>query len=252
MKKVLTVISCILVMVITMQSSFAMSSPVNSDSQILIENMDILNNELSAQNTDVIQELSKMIEQYEQMLSVATQANEIEQLNNLIETLKELSADYQSYSNGSVLRKYHIIYSPAVATVIAYFNAKNYLLAAELLTHAKENTNPNSSYIPNFGARTRLSNVITQLADQTATTGAASFEPGDRPVDMDLYYAIHNFDYSKSSPTARVIIIVDYYDYEYEDYDGTIATVAVSTMAKAQQAGVITPYWISISVDAFL
>lgn len=252
-RRIMSVISCLLVILLMTQPAFAFSSAEKSDEQLIEENINILENELEENQTDVVSELNKMIRQYQEMLATVETDEESNQMSNLIATLEELIADYQLYDAGISTYKFHAIYTPAVATVIAYFNAKNYLLAAELLTHAKENTVLDSYYTPNYGARAMHSPVSKQIANNTAVSGNASFEQGERPVDMDLYYAIHDFSFTKSFPTARVYTLRDRYDYKSKDYDfGDIAGIAVETMYKAQGAGVITPFYTTIRVEVAL
>lgn len=248
-RRIMSVISCLLVILLMTQPVFALSPTAESDERIIAENIAILENALEENQTDVVNELNKMIEQYEEMLVSATTEEKSNQIGNLIATLEELIADYQLYDAGISTYKFHAIYTPAVASVIAYFNVKNYLLAAELLTHAKENTDKISIYTPTYGARARNSSVVQQIGYGTVDSGSSAFEPGDSPVDMDLYYAIHSFDFFKSSPSSRVVNIFDTYDFEHdEDAYKTIPGIAVETMYRAQEAGVLTPYFVLFEV----
>lgn len=248
-KLIIGMISGILIISLAVQPAFAFSVAEKSDAQQISDTVNVLENALSVNNTDVIRELNHLIDRFESLISSSTSAQEIEKLNGLISTLEDLIAEYQLYSSGVSTYKFHVIYSPAVAAVIAYFNVKNYLLAAELLTHAKENTGESIIYVPSFGARARNSNVVQQIGHGTAIEGSASFEPGDRPVDMDLYYAIHNFNFFKSTPTSRVVYISDTYDFE-EDNEAyeSIADTMVELMYRAQEAGVLTPYVVLLEV----
>lgn len=68
-------------------------------------------------------------------------------------------------------------------------------------------------------------------------------------MDTDLYYAIHSFDFFKSSPSSRVVNIFDTYDFEHdEDAYNTIPGIAVETMYRAQEAGVLKPYFVLFEV----
>lgn len=252
-RTILSAVSCMLVILLMTQPAFALFSTEKSDEQLIEENINALENELRVNGTDVSQELDKMIDLCKSMAAEADTVEESEKINSLVVTLEDLLAEYQLYDLGISTYKYHAIYTPAVAAVIAHFNFNNYFLAAELLTHAKENTVLNSNYTPNFGARAMHAEVSKQIANNTDVSGNASFEPGDRPVDMDLYYAIHSFSYTKSFPTARVYYLRDRYDYAPQDYEyGDLAGFAVDTMYKAQEAGVITPFYTNIKVEVAL
>lgn len=241
-------VSCMLMLLLMTQTVFALPYTEKSDEQLIAENMVILENELTENHTDVVSELNKMIVQYEAMAAAATQ-EEAEQMRNLIATLEELIVDYQLYNAGISTYKFHALYSPAVAAVIAYFNAKNYMLAAELLTHAKENTDRVSIYVPAYSARAKYTAVIQQIGYGTVVEGKVSFEPGDSEIDMDMYYAVHDFDFFKETPTSRLVYVCDTYDFGDDDANYTsIAGIAVETMYRAQEAGFLTPYIVLFSV----
>lgn len=174
--------------------------------------------------------------------------NEKENLNSLITTTKDLISDYQMYKQPMQMLprgKYHITYSPAVASVIVFFNLSGYKLSAELLTHARDNNTAGSTYYPTNGDRISSSAVIQNICNGSLTEGSSLFPNAGSTIDKDLYYAIHKFKYIKA-PKARTITLYDIYDYEEEkEYTG-IAGVAIDTMAKAQAYGTIVPYYVRI------
>ncbi|RKI36376.1 hypothetical protein D7V86_00600 [bacterium D16-51] len=118
-----------------------------TDVQILQENIVAIEEELTANGTDVFSEISEMIVEYNEMLNNTTVNEEKQQITDLVSTLEEILSEYISYNEkGNINERFHIIYTPAVAAVIAYFNSNDYKLAAELLAHAEENTKLNSTY----------------------------------------------------------------------------------------------------------
>lgn len=248
-RTIVSVISCMLVILLLIQPVFALSAAETSGARLVEETVNVLEDELKANGTNVSLELHNMIDMYRDKAATVATDEESEQINGLIRTLEDLLAEYQLYDSGISTYKFHPIYTPAVAAVIAYFNAKKYLLAAELLTHARENTDRVSIYTPAYGARARNSEVVRNLAYGTAVSGSASFEPGDNPVDIDLYYSIHDFDFFKSSATSKVVNIFDTYDFKHDaDAYKTIPGTAVETMYKAQEAGYLTPYFVLFEV----
>lgn len=248
-KKLMSAISCVVILLLLSQTVFSFSSAAGAEPQQLSESVSVLENTLSENGTDVVYELNNLIAQFEARKAEAATAQEIARLDGLISTLEDLIAEYSLYTAGVSTYKYHLIYSPAVATVIAYFNLRGYLLAAELLTRAKEDTDE-ILYVPTYGARTGSSAVIQQIGNGTVDEGNASFEPGDSTIEMDLYYAIHSFNFFKPSPTSRVVYISDTYDFKHEEeaYE-TVAGIAIDMMCKAQDAGVLTPYVVLIAVE---
>lgn len=141
---------------------------------------------------------------------------------------------------------FNIIYSPAVASVIAYFNSKGYILAAELLTHARDNDDLDSIYIPVNREIMYQSSVFMNIVNGTSSYGTSEFPDEGNTVQKDLYNAIHYFNYSRSE-SGRVVVIQDRYDFAKSGYDN-IAGVAVETMHAAQNEGTIVPF---ISVCTF-
>lgn len=72
--------------------------------------------------------------------------------------------EYQAYNSGIFIQgKDHPVYTPAVATVVAWFHAKGYKLAAELLTQAKKNNKINSIYYPKYGDRVKNLKYLKKL-----------------------------------------------------------------------------------------
>lgn len=208
------------------------------------QNIAAIEVELESYDTDVETELSKMIEEYQTLLDNSGE-NE-EQIKSLISALEELLLEYQSYKSGISPYKFHAVYSPAVAAVISYFSANKYSLAAELLLHAQDNTVLNSNYSPVNGSRVKQSSVFRNIALGSKTSGSASFPNSGSVVHKDLYYAIHAFNYTKTSASSRTVKIRDRYDFAPGDYEG-IADIAVNTMYLAQEAGVVVPYYVNIT-----
>lgn len=141
--------------------------------------------------------------------------------------------------------------SAAVATVIAYFNANKYYLSAELLTHARSNTSLNSNYSPSYGYLCNGSPLLADIWTGSALSGTGTFAKtnGVSYVLDDLYYAIHKFSYSKYiSLSNSYLEVSDRYDYASGDYTG-VAGVAINTMYQAQEAGILTPYYVKIKIN---
>lgn len=199
--------------------------------------------ELTSIGTDVISELEKQIDYYENLLNALNTQDEAEQIENLILATQDLITEYQEYVNSVQPRgDFHLVYTPAVATVIAYFNANDYNLAAELLTHARDNDNLDSIYTPVNRDDVLSSSVYTNIRESATLESSSSFPNSGGTNDQDLYYALHAFNYSKSA-SGRVVVIQDRYDYAQNDDYGSLGGVAVNVMYAAQEAGVLVPYY---------
>lgn len=210
------------------------------------KNINTIKLDLAVQGNDVVSELNKQIQEFKEMLNEETNLEEREKLIGLIWTTEEMIREYQAYNSGIFIQgKDHPVYTPAVATVVAWFHAKGYKLAAELLTQAKKNNKINSIYYPKYGDRVKKSQVFKDIKKNNKTKGSATFPNKGNTNDKDLYYAIHNFNYVKY---PKIIHISDIYDYDKGDYK-SIAGVAIETMRRAQAAGVIVPYRVYIVID---
>ena len=87
----------------------------------------------------------------------------------------------------------------------------------------------------------------TELCSNGLTSGTANFVKTGATVDDDFYYAIHACSYTKDID-ANTITVTDRYDFAPNDWSD-IQGVAVDTMYKAQEAGVIVPFQLSITVS---
>ena len=167
------------------------------------------------------------------------------QTDMLLKEYKEFNADSTKLSplNQSIQEAYAV----QVATVITWFSAKGYKLAAELLTHARYNTDTSSWYCPVNGNRVKESYIYYLIWANPATEGDTTFWGGDSVADQDLYYALHDIHFGKTD--ANTLWISDWYDFEsdYKEYS-SIAGVAIQVMVAAQGLGVITPYSIIIQL----
>lgn len=212
----------------------------------LEKNINTIKLDLAIQGNDVVSELNKQIQEFKEMLNEETNIEEREKLIGLISTTEEMIREYQAYNSGiSIQGVDNPVYTPAVATVVAWFNAKGYKLAAELLTQAKKNNKLYSIYYPKYGDRVKKSQVFKDIKKNNKTKGSARFPNKGNTNDKDLYYAIHNFNYVKY---PKIIHISDIYDYGEGDYK-SVAGVAIETMRRAQAAGVIVPYRVYIVID---
>lgn len=253
----LVTLICILTSAISM-NSFAIEDIVIKDSENLVlsnekieninESIATIEESLSVDNTDVLTELQKQKDFYSNLLNGTTDEKRRGQIISLIETTDLLMNEYKEYKNSANTRgTFHLVYSPAVASVVAYFNLKNYDLATELLTHSRDNNELDSIYYPINGHIVEKSDVFTKIKTGLICFGTNSFPNSGDKYDLDLYYALHSFYYSKSQ-SSNVVVIQDRYDYENTSWT-SVANVAVDTMHEAQEAGVIVPFYSVIIRD---
>ena len=217
-------------------SSMAFAAEAENDATNVATAISAIESKLAANDTDVISELNEM-------KARVTDENQIEQLEEMIN-------EYEAYSNGTLAVPYgsfHLVYSPAVSAVVAYFNSNGYVLSAELLVHAKENDVLDSAYTPSNTALMTQTTKYAELCSNDLTSGTANFVKTGITADDDFYYAIHACSYTKDM-VNNTITVTDRYDFAPNDWSD-IQGVAVDTMYEAQQAGVIVPFQITMTVS---
>lgn len=196
---------------------------------------------LFEKGTSIEKELENFIIMLKGMSSEISDKEDYEKVQALICSVNNLLTDYNNYKSRNMTMSFHPIYSPAIAAVISVFSSAGYFLAVELLAHAEEITQYHA-YNPFFGSRVRSSPVINLIMLSQDTYGSNLFPQSGTTHQIDLYYAIHRFNWFKCD---RGLVIVDLYDFAPGDYDG-IAGIAINTMWLAQEAGVLTPYLVEI------
>ena len=232
LKKILCMALSAIMLLSIFVPAFAVQNPINEAAQAIA----VIEDELAESNTSVLAELTEM-------KARLTDAEQIAVIDDMIE-------EYAVYQNGTLAVPYgsfHLIYSPAVSAVVAYFNSQGYVLSAELLAHAKDNNVLDSAYTPSNGALMTQTAKYTELCSNGLTSGTANFVKTGATIDDDFYYAIHACTYAKDVE-ANTITVTDRYDFAPNDWSD-IQGVAVDTMYKAQEAGVIVPFQLSITVS---
>lgn len=223
--------------------------------------VEYLERSLEDQGTSVVAELQEQKAEYQARLLVETEQSKKTQLNNLIDNTERLIEDYQretatakamatvvetpepSFAEPTYIPKDTDVffYENSVSSVVAYFHANEYDLAAELLTHARFNDTLGSLYSPINTGSLYESTVFNGVCQSDTVYGADNFEKSDKVTDMDLYYSLHGFRFAKFQ-NGEVLTLYDRYDYAFEgDYD-VIDNVPIKVMYLAQERGVITPF----------
>ena len=244
MKKGMKIISSILLLTFVFTSAFSVFAATDK-AKISAINSDIaaIETELSMQGSTVETELRDLISTFKYEQTVCD-PEDIVGLQDLIDTTTDLLNSYSNYKNGVIPASVNMsMYDPAIAAVVSYFNLNNYFLASELLLHAKDNTVVDSTFKPYYGDRVNYSPVTQQIRKSVATRGTGEFAPSSVSEFLqDLYYAIHYFEWEK---TSTAVHIFDRYDFAPGDWDG-LAGIAINTMYNAQQAGAIVPFYTHI------
>lgn len=196
------------------------------------------------------------------MLADETDAERLANIESLINSTEQLIMSYENEKLSTIAESdNNTYYASVVSAAIAYFKVNGYELSAELLARMSTNKSLDATYRPIHSYRIMSSDLIYSLALGSETSGGRAFEKDvyndegdlneyydDSTNGKDLYYAIHNFDFYKTTANSRVVTITDRYDYGNEDYDG-IQNGVISQLYKLQEAGYLIPYQVSISLD---
>ena len=207
--------------------------------------METLESELKQDNTNVLEQLNKQLTRYTNMLNNQTY-NDLDNIKSLIATTENLIEEYEKYENRNRTRApYHALYTPMIAAAISYFNSQDYILSAELLTHAKDNNNYLSSYSIEHTNVIASSDLFREIANGDELSGRRLFERTGDTIDDDLFFSIHDFTFEKESYDSHGARIIDTYDFDKETYGDGLLNTAIACVYAAQEAGAIIPYEIN-------
>lgn len=244
--KLTFLLTLIILLLFSTVSSFALTEKtmIVDETQQVHDSISEIENILTLQGSSVESGLQYFMSELEKEKAKDIDIAEKQKLQNLLDLTDELLQEYETYKEASsTFAANNSVHDTTIAAVISYFAVNEYFLAAELLGHAKDNKVLDSTYSPYYGQRVRDSSVLTTIRNTSQTSGSAAFPETSGTVNMDLYYAIHTFRWVKRSPAW--IYILDRYDFGLGDYAG-LAGIAINAMYNAQQAGVLTPYEVSI------
>lgn len=224
------------------------AADTNENGRMLVDETILqIQEELSVNNTTVVAELENLISEFSRELETASTDNTAK-IQDLIDGLEDLKDDYTSYTTGQNQIQRSSIYSPAIGAVVAFFGANDYVLSAELLVHEETNETLGSAYYPVHQDIVGYSPVMDILNEGSTKSGRATFTKTGGTEEMDLYYGIHHFNWSRKS-IGGVITISDYYNYgDGDEFDySSIAGIAISTLAAAEKAGELVPFYTTIT-----
>ncbi|MFA7032086.1 MAG: hypothetical protein WC201_00780 [Bacilli bacterium] len=263
------------------KSEYTEEGIINSDSNAtLVTNTDEtqMNNKIiadtinlfSKNENSVEDELTKMIANYDNKIAILEKnktteldIEEIENMSNLVLTLKQMIADYDDYETSNLLfnnsaksitaKRVVVSITPdlpllaAHAAIVSYFSDNDYTLAAELLTHMRSNSSYDSEYRPVNSNIVRTNSIFTNLSDASKPSiGTDEFPNSNSTIEQDLHLSINKFNYSKSLNNTA-IVLTDRYDFAYNDsYDDFVTQTAVNLMYEAQEEGLLTPFYVVV------
>jgi hypothetical protein len=250
MKKIRVICSLLLIIALVSQNATALAmTDIEASNTLTInkeleKNIALIEQDLNNQGSDIETGLRDFILLLEQEKNNTNNAEDINKLKRLINTINSLLDDYVNYEYNTNMadsisaKVSNPVYTVAIAAAITWFSNNGYLLSAELLAHMQENTTYMSTYHPYYGTRVLASPLMGQIMMGSASHGSDVFENSGTTQQKDLYYSIHSFYWKK---TTSEFTLHDVYDYAAGDYDG-IQEIAVNTMYLAQEAGELTPY----------
>ena len=92
-RKFTKIISCFFAILMLVPNTIVYAADEKTDVQILQENIVAIEEELTANGTDVFSEISEMIVEYNEMLNNTTVNEEKQQITDLVSTLEEILSE---------------------------------------------------------------------------------------------------------------------------------------------------------------
>ena len=238
MKKKLVIIMILLLIFLQCKDTIAETNQYDE----AITLIKVIEENLRKEGTSIPKELEKLSKHFK---NKALTYEYHDKALSIVNSIDDILFDIDSSNKGINLKGVrHPIYSQAVGAVISWFSSQGYFLSAELLIHARDNNDPNSSYYPVEGSRVTTSDVFAKIKKSTEYKGKDEFPNQGSKYERDLYYSIHGFRWIKNY--YNDVTIIDYYDYEFDKYEG-LQGYAVGAMAMAERLGVIVPYHVYIT-----
>lgn len=152
--------------------------------------------------------------------------------------------------------------SAEVMAIGAGFEARGWNLAAELIWFNLSNKELDVDYYPNLSNNIVAAPQMTEVAyNNTLAASCTQASPGrlngifESTIEGDMYNSLGKFYYTKhNAGNGNVTIdIIDRYDWDY-DKNGGSASVFNDVLAKAQEIGVVTPFYtrMNITIPGFV
>lgn len=214
---------------------------------IIEESVQKIENELLKNGIDVLTEIEKQIQFYENLLDSEIDDDKVNQILNIIGNLEYISNEFREEKmalNMSFSVETNNITTSSIAliaSIMAYFNSNGWTLASELLSHMYTNPVVDSIYRPVNATIVNQSPVFQGIVNGDVKYGFSNFTNDGTQIGGDLYYSIHAFRYTKSD-SNRTVVITDRYDFALAGYD-TIAGIAVYALTTLQNQGVLKPFY---------
>lgn len=143
----------------------------------------------------------------------------------------------------------------AVVAIAAGFETRGWGLAADLIWFNMTNTQLDFDYWPSLGNQIIAAPQIEELAQNNSLADESDQKsPGrlsgifESTIEGDMYNSLGSFYYTKKDAGNGNIEldIIDRYDWAYSE-DGGSASIFNNTLAKAQELGIVTPFYTRIN-----
>lgn len=267
MKKLLIILCffcCLLGVSFQSNNTFVDASKNNNE---VLEKSNIRFNKKETSISDdfvsVIESLNSQIEDFNELLLSSNDEDEKNKLRVLIDTTQELINNYLVIQNQQAT-PYYVPVDPSdmetlrfmgyVTEAIALYRKMGYYLSAELLTYAYHNDNPDIYYEPVYINRALSSQVTYDIAyGNKISENEVVFPMSGCRNELDMYFSIRTFSYTKPSKDSKKFYLKDKYDFTKDDLDGSIleniVQFATNVFANIQAKGIIVPFYLNCEID---
>lgn len=206
---------------------------------------------LETQDTNIIEVLKDMKNDYEEQIAAETDVKKLEDLKILSEQVDEdikLMESQENFTSKASLSAINVKYDTTLIACKTYFYARAYQLSHELVSKFQVNKNRNLVYSPQKKGGLYNTSVIQKFRkSQRFVSGTDRFAGGSTRNEKDGHYAINKFSYTQR---GYDITISDTYDFQYGDKGSynNIVQSAVNILAQAQKDGYFIPFKISLKL----
>lgn len=268
MKRIILTLSVSILVVFNFNSISGRALSYESNKFVFSDPLSINNIQLSTGDFElnVVSALEQMIEEFKNQLDLidshTDQANdyraqiqELESNLDFIRNRQSMGINPSSSEMNLLIESSSMIVPDSCTSfyiskiaIVAWFQANNYKLSAELLNYSFINRTLGKHYIPNPNNVSQiLKTSWYQYMRNQNYPGNGTFTTGD------LFYSIHKFNYyyGYDFDIFKYLVIEDVYDFEYGDQSyPSVAGAAINMMYFAQRLGCLVPYTTSIYLPA--
>lgn len=179
----------------------------------VIDNKTLLDSSLEIEQLMEDRETS-VLEQMDNAIEIMSENNNLFSIWAKATKMKENYSSNRPFLEANYYDNQSVLVDTYIFSILSLFWHLNWKLSFELLLQSYITTIDNTSYTPYYGYIMEKVPTMNTIAHSSAVSGIGNF--GKRE-NLDLFFSIHYFDYTKSSPSSTMVQIVDVYNFERDN-----------------------------------